>query len=75
MLLYDLCQLGASAIINHQNTLSFERYGYYITPGLILNENLVNNLIKDGYLESTKENDLNQENDIKNLEEEQELEI
>ncbi len=71
----SLSLMGASAIINHQNTLSFERYGYYITPGLILNENLVNNLIKDGYLESTKENDLNQENDIKNLEEEQELEI
>lgn len=71
----SLSLMGASAIINHQNTLSSERYGYYITPGLILNENLVNKLIKDGYLESTKENDINQENDIKNLEEEQELEI
>lgn len=38
-------------------------------------KNLVNNLIKDGYLKPTKENDVNQENDIKNLEEEQELEI
>lgn len=46
----SLSLMGASAIINHQNILSFERYGYYITPGLILNENLVNNLIKDGYL-------------------------
>lgn len=71
----SLSLMGASAIINHQNTLSSERYGYYITPGLILNENLVNNLIKDGYLKPTKENDVNQENDIKNLEEEQELEI
>ena len=64
----SLSLMGASAIINHQDTLLSKCYGYYITPRLFLNSNLVNNLIKDGHLELKKENSKEKEDLEDNLE-------
>ncbi|MBQ3020781.1 MAG: N-6 DNA methylase [Bacilli bacterium] len=70
----NLALRGASAIINQQDTLLLKQYGYYITPGLFLNKNLVNKLIDSGYLELIKKTELQQNKELENLEEEIDIE-
>ena len=65
----NLSLLGASAIVFNQDTLLQKRYDFYMTPGLLLNENLINKLINSGTLELINEKESCQVKEEDNLEE------